>query len=106
MQTEIIYKLPTAAETFFVICLGIALASLAVWLVAATFYRIQTNELRLEKLRCKKEIKALVNWQKAYEDEKASHIQDVADLSAQLTKAEKDIERMTSILAKAKVADL
>lgn len=106
MQTEIIYKLPTAAETFFVICLGIALASLAVWLVAATFYRIQTNELRLEKLRCKKEIKALVNWQKAYEDEKASHIQDVADLSAQLVKAEKDVARMKTILANAKVANL
>jgi hypothetical protein len=106
MQTEVIYKLPPAAETFLVVCLGIALASLAVWLVAATLHRIQNDALRLEILRRKKEIKALDNWQKAYEDEKSMHIQDVADLSAQLTKAEKDIERMKNILAKAKVADL
>lgn len=106
MQTEIIYRLPQAAETFLVVCLGIALASLAVWLVANTICRVQNDALRLEIMRRKKEIKALNNWQKAYEDEKALHIQDVADLSAQLTKAEKDIERMTRILAKAKVADL
>lgn len=106
MQTEIIYRLPQAAETFLVVCLGIALASLAVWLVANTICRVQNDALRLEIMRRKKEIKALNNWQKAYEDEKALHIQDVADLSAQLTKAEKDIERMTNILAKAKVADL
>ena len=106
MQTEIIYRLPQAAETFLVVCLGIALASLAVWLVANTICRVQNDALRLEIMRRKKELKALNSWQKAYEDEKALHIQDVADLSAQLTKAEKDIERMTSILAKAKVADL
>lgn len=106
MQTEIIYRLPQAAETFLVVCIGIALASLAVWLVANTICRVQNDALRLEIMRRKKEIKALNNWQKAYEDEKALHIQDVADLSAQLTKAEKDIERMTNILAKAKVADL
>lgn len=106
MQTEIIYRLPQTAETFLVVCLGIALASLAVWLVANTICRVQNDALRLEIMRRKKEIKALNNWQKAYEDEKALHIQDVADLSAQLTKAEKDIERMTNILAKAKVADL
>ena len=106
MQTEIIYRLPQAAETFLAVCLGIALASLAVWLVANTICRVQNDALRLEIMRRKKEIKALNNWQKAYEDEKALHIQDVADLSAQLTKAEKDIERMTNILAKAKVADL
>ena len=106
MQTEIIYRFPQAAETFLVVCLGIALASLAVWLVANTICRVQNDALRLEIMRRKKEIKALNNWQKAYEDEKALHIQDVADLSAQLTKAEKDIERMTNILAKAKVADL
>lgn len=106
MQTEIIYRLPQAAETFLVVCLGIALASLAVWLVANTICRVQNDALRLEIIRRKKELKALNSWQKAYEDEKAIHIQDVADLSAQLTKAEKDIERMTSILSKAKVADL
>lgn len=113
MQTEIVYKLPHLVEVVVAACVGVALAGLAIYIVVAAFNNIVTTSLKLETIRHDKSTKALNNWQKAYDDEHALHMQDVSDLSAQLIKTEKELasvveenERIKARLAKLKVIDL
>lgn len=106
MQTEIIYKLPDVAASVCLCAVMLSVACLAVWLAAGAINNFIDRSARFEEKRAKSETKALNAWKEAYDEEHALHLQDIADLSAQLDRAERDVERMRTILAKAKVADL
>ena len=63
-------------------------------------------ESKLEHKRRKSETKALNNWQKLYEEEKANRLNDVADLINENTRLLCENKRMRELLAKVKVKGL
>ena len=110
---ETIYELPTWAETILIICIGIMLAGLALWISCKAIQEAVEAQIKLEQKRSKKEAKALSNWQILYEEEKAKRLQDVADLSFQnselvveVNELEKRIKAKDELLARKKVKDL
>jgi len=110
---ETIYELPSWAETILIICIGIMLAGLALWISCKAIQEAVEAQIKLEQKRNKKEDKALSNWQTLYEEEKAKRLQDVADLSFQnselvvkVNELEKKIKAKDELLARKKVKDL
>lgn len=103
---EIIYQLPTWAETVLVICLAIMLAGLAAWIAVKTIQEAIEAESKLERKRRKSETKALNNWQKLYEEEKANRLNDVTDLINENTRLACENKRMKELLERVKVKDL
>lgn len=103
-QTE--YKAPPWAETVLIVCMAIGVACLAMWLVCESIRRLAQIQLRIEARRNHQESKALDNWQRAFEAEKADHINDVAELRNQIFTLEKDNQRMKRLLAGVKVSEM
>ena len=110
---ETIYELPSWAETILVICIGVMLAGLALWISCKAIQEVAESQIKLEQKRSKKEAKALSNWQTLYEEEKAKRLQDVADLSfqnselvAEVNELKKKIKDKDELLARKKVKDL
>lgn len=106
MNTETIYQLPAWAETILIICVSIMLAGLAAFITVKTIQEAIEAESKLEHKRRKSETKALNNWQKLYEEEKANRLNDVADLINENTRLLCENKRMRELLAKVKVKDL
>lgn len=57
------------AESILVVLLGLAMAGLAAWLVLTAIRDVLDREARIERLRQKKNDKALQEWMEAYRDE-------------------------------------
>ena len=62
------------AENILVVMIGLALSGLAVWLVLNAVKDVLERAARVEKLRAKKNDKALQEWMEAYRDEHAKRI--------------------------------
>lgn len=110
---ETVYQLPTWGETILIICIGIMLAGIALWISCKAIQEAVEAQIKLEQKRSKNEAKALSNWQILYEEEKAKRLQDVADLSFQnselvveVNELEKRIKAKDELLARKKVKDL
>lgn len=110
---ETIYKLPEWGETILIICIGIMLAGLALWISCKAIQEVAEAQIKLEQKRIRKEDKALTNWQILYEEEKAKRLKDVADLSFQnselvveVNELKKRIKAKDELLARKKVKDL
>ena len=103
---ETIYELPSWAETILIICIALMLAGLAVWISCKAIQEAIEAEAKLERKRRRKETKALNNWEAIYQEEHAEHLQDVAELSAEINKLRRDNNRMKDIMTKVKVIDL
>ena len=103
---ETIYKLPTWAETVLVICVAIMLAGLAAFLAMKAITEAINAESKLERKRRESETVALNRWKRLYDDEKKQHLEEVAELIAELTDIQCENKRMKELLGKVKVADL
>ena len=103
---ETIYQLPTWAETLLVICLAFMLAGLATWLACRAITEAVNSACCLENKRRESETRALDSWHVAYQQEHDEHLNDVAEMSAEVLRLKRDIERMKAIMEKAKVNDL
>lgn len=57
------------AENILVVLLGLAMAGLAIWLVLNAIKDVLDRAARVEKLRIKKNDKALQEWMEAYREE-------------------------------------
>lgn len=86
---------------------------MAIYLAAGAINNFLNASIKLETSRHKHETRALNKWQSLYEHEKALHLQDISDLSAQLVKVEseyeravKEVEQIKERLSKIKVVDL
>jgi hypothetical protein len=62
------------AENILVVLIGLAMAGLAIWLVLNAVKDVLDRAARVEKLRLKKNDKALSEWMEAYRDEHAKRI--------------------------------
>ena len=62
------------AENILVVLLGMSMAGLAFWLVLNEIKDVLDRASRVEKLRIKKNDKALQEWMEAYLDEHAKRI--------------------------------
>ena len=105
-MNEVIYQLPTWAETVLIVCVAIMLAGLAAFITVKTIQEAIEAEAKLERRRYKKETKALNNWQKLYEEEKQKRLRDVADLINENSRLLCENKRMKELLGKVKVKDL
>ncbi len=103
---ETVYQLPTWGETILIICIGIMLAGIALWISCKAIQEAVEAQIKLEQKRSKKEAKALDNWQILYQEERAKRLADVAKMAYQNSELQKKIERKDALLAKAKVKDL
>lgn len=70
-MTEIMveWRLAGWAENILVVMIGLALAGLSFWLVLNAFKDVLERAARVEKLRIKKNDKALQEWMEAYREE-------------------------------------
>ena len=105
-MNEVIYQLPTWAETVLIVCVAIMLAGLAAFITVKTIQEAIEAEAKLERRRYKKETKALNNWQNLYEEEKQKRLRDVADLINENSRLLCENKRMRELLGKVKVKDL
>jgi predicted PurR-regulated permease PerM len=103
---DTIYKLPTWAETIFVLCVAVMLMGLAIWLGANALRTVIESEARLQKKRRVSETKALNMWKQAYDEEHEQHMTDVADMGDRIIELTKQVNRMQDLMAKVKVSEL
>jgi len=97
---------PLWLQVILALCMGLALAGLGAFMLYTFTIRLIRAALRLEDRRTNRETDALNNWKTAYDAEHEEHLQDVADLSAELNKLRRDVERKNALLAKVKVSEL
>lgn len=97
---------PLWLEVFLAICMGLALAGLGAWLFYTAAIKLIRSATRLEAKRTNRETEALNSWQDKYDEERADHLSDVADLTNEILTLKREIEVKNLILAKVKVADL
>lgn len=103
---EVIYKLPTRAETALVICVAIMLSALAIWLAMNSILTAINAANKLETRRSRNNTKALNKWQRLYEDEHKLRAEDNAQLISEIIDLQCENKRMKELLGKVKVADL
>lgn len=103
---EIIYQLPTWAETTLVICVALMLAGLAAFIAMKAITEAIEAESKLQHKRRKSETKALNNWERLYQEEKEKRLRDVADLINENSRLMCENKRMKELLGKVKVKDL
>lgn len=103
---EVIYQLPTWAETTLVICIALMMAGLAAFVAMKAITEAINAESKLERKRRESETVALNRWKRLYDDEKKQHLEEVAELIAELTDLQCENKRMKELLGKVKVADL
>ena len=63
------------AENILVLLIGMSIAGLAIWLVLTSLKDVLERAARLEKMKSRKEGKALEEWMQAYREEHALRIQ-------------------------------
>lgn len=63
------WQLASWAENVLVVCLGIAVASLFVWLVINSIIEAADREIRLEELRREQTTEALDKWMATFREE-------------------------------------
>ena len=97
---------PEWLEIFLAICMGLALAGLGAWMFYTAAIKLIKGAIRLEDKRTNKETEALNTWQDKYNEERAEHLNDVADLIGENSRLACENKRMKQLLAKVKVADL
>jgi len=68
------WRLAGWAENALVVCIGLALAGLAFWLVCNAVKDVLDRAIRYEKLRKRKSEEAVNRWVEVYKDEHALRI--------------------------------
>lgn len=97
---------PIWLQVVLALSMSVSLMGLGAWMFCTSATKAINAANKLEIKRANRETEALDNWKQAYDAEHAEHLQDVAELSAELNKLRRDIERKNALLAKVKVADL
>ena len=97
---------PIWLETFLAICMGLALAGLGAFVLYTFAMKLIRAALRLEDKRTEKETEALDAWREKYEEERADHVLDVAELTNRILTLEREAKIKNALLAKVKLSEV